>query len=90
MSDETREDEPNAPTSERESAYFSLDALKWFVRFATVSYLAILMYHLWDDDEVRLHVLHSIVRILHEIARVIGLWALHFEMEYNNVVDSLH
>ena len=56
--------------------------LVWFVRFAAAGYLTVIVYGIWLDPEIRLYTLHSITRVLHNIARLIGSIAIASEKAY--------
>jgi len=87
---EAGEDESVSPEDEGTYPYLSLQPLIWFIRLAAITYLALLVYNLWYDDEIRLHVLHATIRVMRAIARTAGEWALECEQSYNEYVDTLH
>jgi hypothetical protein len=45
---------------------------------------------MFDEDQIRLEILHAITKFLQVLARVIGEWAIAFENAYNKYVDTLH
>jgi len=92
MPAEAAENEPGAHQPEREDSDFSFNtkAVRRLLGAAACVYLIFLFYGLWQYDEVKLHTLHSITRMLQTSARVLGLWALEFENAYNEYVDALH
>lgn len=53
-----------------------------------VAYL--LMSHIWDEDEIRLHLLDTLIKVFQAIARLFGSWALECERSYNEYVNTLH
>lgn len=52
--------------------------------------IAIIFSRMWNEDEIRLHILNVAMRILQAIARLIGGWALTCEQAYNDYANTLH
>lgn len=52
--------------------------------------IAIIVSRMWNEDEIKLHILSSAVRILQNIARLSGSWAIECERSYNDHVNALH
>ena len=90
MQDEARENEPVASESERKGPDLHLKYIIWFIRLAAASYIAGMLWTIWQEDEVRLHVLHTWIRALQSMARTLGIWAIQAEAAYNEVADLLH
>lgn len=90
MQGEAGEIESGTSTSEGKYQNLPVEAAIWLVRFAAVVYLISLTSVLWNDDEVRLHMLHLLMRIFQTLARTFGLWALQLENAYNDYVSILH
>lgn len=84
------EDEPNAPELHPEVEVDIQQFVIWSVRLAAVGYFTVLLYGLWNDTEIRLHLLHLTTRFLQSSARTIGGWGLQAESLYGEFVDSLH
>lgn len=87
MQGSTGQNESLSSEDAREDQNTLVEPFLWTLQFITVTYL---FYRMWTDDEIRLHVLHAITRILQTLARVLGGWALEFEQAYNEYVKSLH
>lgn len=90
MQDSASENERMALANEREEKDVAVATFIRLLGFALIFTVAFSMYRIWDDDELRLHWLHAVMRILQEIARVVGMWALEFEQAYNEFANSLH
>lgn len=91
MQDEAAENEPVAPEDKGEDQDFTFKSFVWFLRFAIVAYLAWGAYFVWiNDDELRLRFLHQWIRALHNMARILGTWALQAEAAYNETAALLH
>lgn len=90
MPTEASSNEPIPPDIERKNQDLSLNGIVWFIRLAAIVYISGIMFRIWDDDEIQLHVLHGITRLLQTTARLVGTWALRVEEKYNKTVDSLH
>lgn len=58
--------------------------------YVTFVIVYLVMSHIWDEDEIRLHILDTLVRLLQAIARMFGSWALECERTYNEYVNTLH
>jgi hypothetical protein len=52
--------------------------------------ICIFLARMWDEDEIKLHVLHSTIHLLQVIARLCGSWALQCEATYDKHVNALH
>jgi hypothetical protein len=57
--------------------------------FATII-ISILISRMWNEDEIKLHVLDALMRLFQAIARLSGGWALECERTYNEYVNALH
>jgi hypothetical protein len=91
MSGPAGEYEPAPPADQRQDKVFlSKSTPAWLLGVSTVGVLSYAMFSMWDDEEIRLHVLHTLVKLLQAVARVIGMWAIEFERAYNEAVDVLH
>lgn len=90
MQGPTGEAEPIPPEPERTFEDIYIEAAIWIVRLGAIIYLLSLFTVLLNDDEVRLHILHSMMRIFQTLARTFGSWALQTENAYNEYVSILH
>ena len=90
MSGTPEETERDARQDEPTHSIFSPELLTWTIRLLTVAYISFALFQLLSDDEVRLHVLHGIIRVLQSTARLLGGWALNVESHYNDYVNTLH
>ena len=52
--------------------------------------VSIIVSRMWDEDEIKLHVLDALIKLLQGIARLCGGWALQCENTYNEYVKALH
>lgn len=52
--------------------------------------VCLVISRMWNEDEIKLHVLSSTIKLLQGIARVSGSWALECENTYNKHVNALH
>jgi heme/copper-type cytochrome/quinol oxidase subunit 4 len=52
--------------------------------------VAMVFAHMWEEEEFRLHILNTIIKLLQTIARVFGSWALECERAYNEYLNTLH
>lgn len=94
MPKETSSDEPNAYYNEAKAEGF-LYRHSTLIGTIGASYFAVviiylLMIRMWDEDEIRLHILAALTRIFQALARTFGLWALQTEQAYNEYVSILH
>jgi hypothetical protein len=62
--------------------------------FASAYLIAIIFIfvfaRIWEEEEFRLQILNTIIKLLQTIARVFGSWALECERAYNEYVNALH
>jgi hypothetical protein len=89
MPAEAAENEPDAPKHQRENPNFHLQSYLWAVGTLTI----LLIYTVWkfsSSEEYQLKTLHTLVKLLQYMARLMGAWALNAEARYNQVVDTLH
>lgn len=63
---------------------------RYWVGGFVVLYIAFNLYLLWQDDEIRLSVMHSLIHFLQYSARLVGSCALALEQDYNEYVQLLH
>lgn len=80
------ENEPVGPTIQRENQ----DYLIWIARFLIAAWLTIILWQLYENEGLRLHVLHGTTKALQSSARFLGGWALLTENAYNEYVGTLH
>lgn len=52
--------------------------------------ICIIVARIWDEDEIKLHVLDMLTRMLQAVARLCGGWAIECEKAYNDHVNALH
>ena len=94
MSETTGSNEPNAYDSGTETQGF-LYRHPAVVGTIATSYIAtviiyLLMTRMWNEDEIKLHILSTLTRLFQALARTFGLWALQTENAYNEYVSILH
>ena len=68
------------------SASLATVAAAYFAIFLVIFIAA----RMWDEDEIRLQLLNTLMRILQTIARTFGGWALACEKAYNDYANTLH
>lgn len=86
---EAAENEPGTPEPERTNPNIHIQSYVWIV--GTIAVL--LVYTMWrysSSEEYQLKTLHTLVKFLQYMARLMGAWALSAEAQYNQVVDTLH
>jgi len=86
----TGENESVSPEDEGKGKDTPVHALRWFIWAAACGYLAILFYQLYQDELVRMQMLHSGIRVMRAIARSAGSCALEWEASYNDYISTLH
>lgn len=88
------ENEPNASELEGQSEGFLLRHSKGLAAFAAAYLITViiagLLLTMWDEDEITLHILDALTKILQGIARLAGGWAIECENTYNKYVNALH
>ena len=94
MSEEASSNEPDAYDGEGENQellFHYSDAIATLAAtfFATII-VCLIVARMWDEDQIKLHVLDALVRLLQAIARLCGGWALECERAYNEHVNALH
>jgi hypothetical protein len=57
--------------------------------FATII-ISVIVTQMWNEDEIKLHVLDALIKILQTMARLFGGWALECERTYNDYASALH
>lgn len=62
----------------------------WLLWLFLFTYFGVLAYYLLQEDEVKLPLWHSSIRLLQNTARLLGQAALAMEKEYNDYVTVLH
>lgn len=95
MPEKASGDESSAYDDEAEDSRFLLRNSTTIVGAFAASYFAfviiyLLMTRMWNEDEIRLHLLSALTRIFQALARTFGLWALECENAYNEYVSILH
>lgn len=78
------EPDPPKPTLHLESYY------EWAIRIFVLAYIGGMCWALLKDEQLRIHVLHKTIKVLHFVATAIGVWALQAEQAYNDTVSNLH
>lgn len=61
-----------------------------FDRIVVVGYGLFVAYKVFKQDEVRLQVLHTTIRICQKVASLFGRWAIRTENNYNEITETLH
>lgn len=94
MPETTGENEPGASESEAKGQGFlfrqSSTIAAFTAAFVGAFVVSIIISQMWKEDEIKLHVLNSLVKLLQSIARLCGQWALDCENAYNEYVNALH
>lgn len=94
MSNEAGQIEQPAPDSSTESKELPIRYATAITGFASLVLgcfvVGILVAQMFDEDQIRLHVLDTLVKILQAIARLAGGWAIECENAYNQYVNVLH
>jgi hypothetical protein len=94
MSEEAGGNESGTHDSQGEDQGFLSDnstAIATFsAAFVATFIISIFVARMWDEDEIKLHILNFLVNLLQTIARLTGGWALHCERTYNEYVNALH
>lgn len=67
-----------------EQATFVLEAIVW------VLIIGYVLGRVFEEDEMRLHLLHWFVRMAQKIAAHVGILALMAEQAYNDTASSMH
>jgi hypothetical protein len=83
------EDESDASELEPESSVDLEELWTWYIRFVILGSMAVTLYRMMHDDEIRLRIFHATARIFGNVARLFGGLALKAEKEYYRVVDSI-
>jgi len=83
------EDESGTPEPEPEATVDFEELWTWYVRAVILGSMAVTLYRMMSDDDIRLHVLHGLSRLLGNVARTFGSLALKSEREYYKIVDSI-
>lgn len=87
---EAKPDEPVALRPSSEDQEHAKQALIRVIRILLIAYLVMSMAYIWDEEEVRLHVWHTTIKVLQNTARLLGSWAIEVENKYNEHVKTLH
>lgn len=90
MPDQAGENESVAPADSGAHPNTTFHTFVWFVRIAACAYLIGIVWTVWQEDEAKLYILHSWIKMLQGMARVLGTWALEAEAAYNEVASLLH
>jgi len=83
------EDEPGSPESQPESSVDLEELWTWYIRAVILGSMVVTLYRMMNDDDIRLHVLHGLSRLLGNVARTFGSLALKSEKEYYKIVDRI-
>lgn len=86
MQDTPGEVEPVRPQFPRhlEQATFILEAVVW------VLIIGYVLGRMYEEDEMRLHMLHWFMRMAQKVAGQIGILALLAEQAYNDTAQTMH
>lgn len=94
MSEPTGEIEPTPSEREAEAQGFlhnyTAAVATLSATFAATIIISIIVARMWDEDQIKLHVLDYMIKMLQAIARLCGGWALECERTYNEYVNALH
>lgn len=94
LQEATGGNEPVAPEYEQEpepvSIQLSTAGIAKWARLVGIIYLFAFLVAIWESDELRLHTLNGMVKVLQLIARTVGALALRTEQSYNEYVNALH
>ena len=94
MSEETSGNEPDAYDSEGENQellfHHSAAIATLAATFFATIIVCLIVARMWDEDQIKLHILDALVRLLQAVARLCGGWALECERAYNEHVNTLH
>lgn len=60
------------------------------IAFVWTLVLGWVILRLLSEDEVRMHILHRTVKVLHKLTSTLGVMALMAEKEYNDIVSTMH
>lgn len=94
MSEEAGDIEPDASNSSDEDQgilhNYSTAIAALAATYFAVIVVVIIVSRMWDEDEIRLHILNALMRVLQTIARISGGWALACEKAYNDYANTLH
>ena len=52
--------------------------------------VSLIVSRMWDEDEIKLHILDALIKMFQAIARITGSWAIECENAYNEYVNALH
>jgi hypothetical protein len=83
------EDEPSTPEPEPESTVDLEELWTWYVRAVVLGSMAVTLYRMMSDDDIRLHVFHGASRLLGRIAFLFGAASLASEKAYYKIVDRI-
>jgi len=83
------EDESGASEPEPESTVALEELWTWYVRAVILGSMAVTLYRMMSDDDIRLHIFHGLSRLLGHVAHTFGSLALKSEREYYKIVDSI-
>jgi hypothetical protein len=86
MQDTPDKIEPIRPELPRhfENVTFVLEAIVW------VLIIGYVLGRMYETEEMRLHILHVVMRLAQQIASHIGVLALLAEKAYNDTAASMH
>jgi hypothetical protein len=94
MSAETGGDEPSSYDSEEQDQGFLYNYAATIATLGTAFIativISLIISRMWNEDEIKLHVLNSLIKLLQGIARVCGSMAIEYEQLYNEYVNALH
>jgi hypothetical protein len=94
MSEEASGDESGAHDSEEEVHGFLYSkatiAATLGAAFVGSFVVSIIISRMWNEDDIKLHVLSFATRVLQTIAFSSGKWAIECERAYNEYVNALH
>jgi hypothetical protein len=83
------EDESSTPDVEPEGPVDLEELWTWYVRAVILGSMAVTLYRMISDDDIRLHVFHGASRLLGRIAFVFGAASLASEKAYYKIVDRI-
>jgi hypothetical protein len=94
MPEEASSNESSTHQSEEEDSgflfHYSTTVATLSAAFFGTIIVSLLVSRMWDEDQIKLHILDTLIKMLQGVARLTGGWALECERAYNDHVNTLH